>query len=252
MKRPAGSFPILCAWAFALALSSCSCPPSRDAGKGGVPASSRPAPGAPASRPAGPPSFHGRSLAQWAKAFLEEEDYGARVQASEALAALGAPAVPTLAQALRDPELRFLAGRALEKIGRPAVAGLVPVLSDPDEETRIAAVGVLGGIGPQAKEAVGALMERVRKGSPLERWAALEALGNIGPAASAALPLVLSILEQRKGPPLTAAQKIRALKVLEGLLRDENELVRRTAASVLERIRRGGKAGEKARKGGKR
>ena len=198
---------------------------------------SRPA-SAPASRPARKePAFRGRPLSDWTRQFQETEDYGARVQASEALAAMGAPAVPALVEALADPELRFLAAVALKSMGPAAVAGLVKAMEDPDEEIRIAVIGVLGGIGPDARAAVPALMERVRRGEPMERWAALEALGNIGPAARAAVPLVLSILERKGGAPLPPSQKIRALKVLEGLLRDENELVRQAAASVLRRIR---------------
>ena len=239
--RGAGILPPGAALLF-LALG-CSAPP-----RGGSPGNekppeapaSRPAP-RPASRPAPEPSFHGRTLSAWIKQFQEVEDYGARVQAADALAAIGAPAAPALAESLQDPELRFLASVSLKKIGPPAVPEVIRVLSDPDEETRLAAAGVLGGIGPQAKEAVPALMEMVKKGSSMERWVALEALGNIGPAAKAAIPLVLSILEHKGGPDLTTSQKLRALKVLEGLLRDENALVRRAAASVLERI--GGKKG---------
>ena len=195
--------------------------------------SSRPGP----AKPSKEPSFRGRPLSEWVKQFQESEDYGARVQASEALTAIGGPAVPALDESLEDPELRFLASVALRKIGSPAVPEVVKTLDDPDEEIRIAAIGVLGGIGPQAQKAVPALMEVVKKGEPMERWAALEALGNIGPAARAAVPLVLDILEQKSGPKLSTSEKIRALRVLEGLLRDENELVRRTAASVLKKIR---------------
>ncbi len=238
MRVPLGrapGAPVLLVLSF---LCACSAPPARP-GRGG-PKTLHGKPGGrpprPASHPAAP-SFRGRSLSSWTKQFQGVEDYGARVQASEALAAIGAPAAPALAKALQDPDLRFLASVALRKIGAPAVPQVIRVLSDPDEETRLAAVGVLGEIGPQAKEAVPALMKMVKEGSSMERWAALEALGNIGPAAKAAVPLVLDILEGKSGPGLTTTEKLRALKVLEGLLRDENALVRRAAASVLERIR---------------
>ncbi|HHI68861.1 MAG TPA: hypothetical protein ENJ97_05995, partial [Planctomycetes bacterium] len=96
----------------------CSAPP-----RGEAPGKEKPpeAPASrPASRPAPEPSFHGRSLSAWVKQFQEVEDYGARVQAADALAVIGAPAASALAESLQDPELRFLASVSLKKIGPPA------------------------------------------------------------------------------------------------------------------------------------
>jgi HEAT repeat protein len=83
--------------------------------------------------------------------------------AADALGRIGPAAVPSLTQALQnpDPEVRLKAVEVLGRMGvdaKDAVPHLVRLLDDPDDQVRKAATRTLGRIGPPAQEAVPALM----------------------------------------------------------------------------------------------
>src|SRR6266849_7230303 len=93
---------------------------------------------------------------------LQSNDFQARNRAADRLAKLGAPAVPVLKDALKDAGARSLAAEALGKIG------------------------------PEAKDAVGPLVDGLKtKDAPEYASAAAIALGKIGAPAVPALRGVL-------------------------------------------------------------
>ena len=121
----------------------------------------------------------------------------------DALAAMGAPAVPKLIGALKYAPLRGQVASILGRIGPPAAPAtdaLAKLLSDPDPNVSIEAAHALAGIGPDAKAAVPALIavlsntEGQTEGGL--RHAAVFALGKIGPAAKPADAALLAILRK--------------------------------------------------------
>jgi HEAT repeat protein len=96
------------------------------------------------------------------------EERGLPETAADALARIGAPAVPQVTAMLGDPNpvLRARAARILAQIGdggKAAVPALVARLNDEDEEVRKAAAHALGQMGPAAADAVPALLRAAGK-----------------------------------------------------------------------------------------
>ncbi len=88
--------------------------------------------------------------------------------AADALARIGEPAIPQLAELLDDPNptVRMHAARALGRMGsqaRPAVPKLVAALEDPEPDVQRAAARALGQMGPAAKDAVPALIRVIKR-----------------------------------------------------------------------------------------
>ena len=142
---------------------------------------------------------------------------------SEALARIGAPAVPSLieifsdkieAKKLKDPDddPRVAAVFTLGKIGTPAVHALTGALDSQDKNVRAHAAASLGGIGPESNDAITALTARLKDEDMDVRRESAFALGSIGPAAEAAVPS------------------------LRGTLGDADDQVRRAAAKALKKI----------------
>src|SRR5260370_6816955 len=131
---------------------------------------------------------------------LKDRDPGYPVApiAAKALGRLGSAAVPALTEALeiKDGRVQAYAAAALKQIGpdaKPAVAALIEVVKkykDPAHLARLNAIAALGKIGPGAKEAVPTLAEVAKDKPPMSaaRLAAVTALGQIGPEAKAPLP----------------------------------------------------------------
>jgi HEAT repeat protein len=120
--------------------------------------------------------------------------------ALDALAGLGAPAVPRLIEALKHERLRPQVVYILGQIGpaaAPATEALVGLIRDKNADVANEAVHALAKIGPAAKAAVGALLEEVRNPESPVRHAAIYALGKMGPSAAAAQPDLLQLV---KGP----------------------------------------------------
>jgi hypothetical protein len=159
-----------------------------------------------------------------------EADFGLCLEVAGALAAIGADAVPALAQVLVDGDVRkddhsvygklYPAVFALSKIGAPArgaVSALVCVLGDANHHVRERAAVTLGAIGPDAGEAVSALIVALDDQDWEVRSNAAWALGRIGRAAEQAAP---------------------ALRMVSS--GDTNECVRRTAGEALTDIMQAG------------
>jgi HEAT repeat protein len=118
---------------------------------------------------------------------LRDSDIGMVKLAIAALGAIGPdarPAVPDLIRALSDPKISDDSFQALVKIGRGAVPDLVTALDDKkDYARRLKVIAALGNMGPEAKDAIGALTvltSREEKQISI-RNAAKEALGKIKP-----------------------------------------------------------------------
>jgi len=91
-------------------------------------------------------------------------------------------------------ELRLEAVEALAAIGpaaAPAVAGLVVALKDKEAKVRAASALALGKIGPGAKRASRALGDALRDGDAEVRRQSAGALGEVGPAAAGGVPALL-------------------------------------------------------------
>lgn len=103
-------------------------------------------------------------------------------------------AVQPLVTGLSDPDeqVKLAAGQALQRIGKASVSALVTSLKD----ERLAAVvaGVLGGIGPDAAEAVPALGGLLKLKDPEVRREVILALASIGPPAKSTVPDLIKIL----------------------------------------------------------
>jgi HEAT repeat protein len=108
------------------------------------------------------------------------------------------PWIDALIAALDNEWLRVrdCAAFALGRIGpdaEQAVSALIRVVCCENPETRQAAAKALGGIGPGARAAVPALLDLLR--SKQDSEAAMEGLGGIGPDSHAAVPLLLEYLD---------------------------------------------------------
>jgi HEAT repeat protein len=167
----------------------------------------------------------------------------------ESLEDAAAPAVPSIVQALGDPDrfVRWAAARTLSKIGPvktalsvPALAGL---LQDPDLDVSLVAAATLKSFGSDAKAAVPALTEATKVGDAEIRVAALQALASIGvPDAASSIPGVIEALGNTDARVRRAAAETlgsfgprasAAVSALQGLLQDEDAEVRRAASDAL-------------------
>lgn len=105
------------------------------------------------------------------------------------------PASPQVSlRANRDmPET---AADALARIGAAAVPEVTRMLNDPQPQQRIRAAGILARIGPDAQPAVPVLITRLHDPDEGVRKAAAHALGQMGPAAADAVPALLEAVER--------------------------------------------------------
>jgi HEAT repeat protein len=116
----------------------------------------------------------------------------------DALAGLGAQAVPKLIAALKYEPLRAQVIYILGQIGppaAPATAALAKLVDDPDPNVAIEAAYALGKIGPAAKGAVPALIASLKPGEEEPVHAAVFALGSIGPEAASAEPALVGLIK---------------------------------------------------------
>jgi HEAT repeat protein len=153
----------------------------------------------------------------------------ARINAANALHALGPQALPVLVRMvaaretiprfiLRDLAREFDSFHLPPQVGkhemaiwafnlfgssaRPAVPALIPLLADKDVAVRADAAQCLAAIGPAAEPAVPALMEALKRSTgPAWQDAALRdyaaaALGEIGPPARSAIPYLATLTNE--------------------------------------------------------
>ncbi len=141
---------------------------------------------------------------------LEDRDEDVRRESAQALGKIGPaarPAIPALLRALEDQSdsVKWHVAEALSRIGEAAVVPLVDRLHD--KHLQYAAVIILGDIGPPAHIAVRPLLEllpQAGRSTDLEREIVL-ALSRIGPQAKEAVPALLAILADEANQARAAA-----------------------------------------------
>lgn len=116
---------------------------------------------------------------------LADSDPNVRQAASQALGAVGAPAVARLAIALADRERVDLAAKTLIQIGAPAIQPLLTVLEDRRATLRQTAATALGQIGARPdvnldEKVFASLKRALDDASPSVRWLAARALDKMG------------------------------------------------------------------------
>lgn len=154
---------------------------------------------------------------------LESKDYNTRSDAVNALAKIGAPAVPAIIESLantnsnvrkgavdalgnignarpevvpalvraltdRDSYVRKGAAEALGKIGAIAIPSIINALADSDSFVRRGATEALGNIGTVTPEVVPSLINALEDSDGLVRRSAVESLGKIGPVTPDVIP----------------------------------------------------------------
>ena len=133
---------------------------------------------------------------------------------------------------------------ALAAIGAPAVPALRDAVHDDDEAVRALATATLSEMGREGRESVPDLLSAFRDESTSVRWKAAEALGTVGAGSSAVPDLINALGDEdwgvrrsavltlaRLGPP--AEDRVAALVTA---LRDPDKYVRGKAALGLEGI----------------
>ena len=133
---------------------------------------------------------------------LKDADETTMRHAMDALAALGAGAVPRLTDALKHEKFRADVVYALGRIGpaaAPATGELAKFVEDKNSRVAHEAIIALGDIGPGAKDAVPALTKALQQADDRDlNFAAIAfALGKIGPAAASADSALLKQLESK-------------------------------------------------------
>jgi len=203
------------------------------------------------------PSYEGKTLSKWI-ALAKEKSPEQRIAAALALAHLGPPAVPTLAELLKDQDahvrgaaaktlgnmFRYNSGTA-KQIGpeaKTALPALTELLKDQHSRVRLAAVDTLGEIGPEAKTAVPALTELLKDTDPVVRKITADRLGWIGPDAQTAVPALTELLNDKDSWVRVLAARTLAnispevktvVPALTEFLKDKNSGVRSYAAHAL-------------------
>lgn len=137
------------------------------------------------------------------------------------LGGMGEPALPYLLAALAEPGLRIQAINALARVGEPAVGPLRGLLSGAPELSA-AAAEALGKIGPPARTAVPELIALVEGPERGPRLAAIDALGRMGPSALFAIP-ALERAAQTEPRAQQALEKVATADALRGLREVQRE-----------------------------
>jgi len=159
----------------------------------------------------------------------------------------GQPAVAFLAWKMKseDSAVRVKAVAALRHMGpdytasKAGITALCDALNQSNTDERSIAEGALGDLGPQAKDAVPALIRCVSQGTDINGvWA----LGRIGPDAKAALPLLESKMRQPTGRERVYAAgavweiggtNAEAKAIVKAARKDADPAVRNDARNVL-------------------
>jgi HEAT repeat protein len=181
---------------------------------------------------------------------LTDSDFRVRHETADALANLGASAVPSLIEALEsgDREVRWRAAEILGRIDREAAAAvpaLTKALQDEDAYVRRIAAYALGKVGRDASFAVPILIAQLNDSDINLRATAAYALGKIGPNATAAVPnLVARLGDDAPEVRRTAAYALGcmgaeaqlAVPALISSLKDADAIARSRAATALGQI----------------
>jgi HEAT repeat protein len=184
----------------------------------------------------------------WEKA-LQDADETTVTHALDALASLGAQAVPRLVDALRHEKTRGQIAYILGQIGPDAAAAtpaLAALLAVKNERVAHEAALALAKIGPGAKAAVPLLVKVLAEADAANGPAVAYALGKIGPAAAEAQPVLSDLLKSPNRHlalasawavvqicPGSAAAAGQALPVLIAGLTSDLAIARQGAAEAL-------------------
>jgi HEAT repeat protein len=183
-------------------------------------------------------------VAEWVQD-LSAKDGEVRRRAAKALAELkpqDAAAISALAAQLGDREagVDTYAVDALAAIGAKAVPALVGVLgASEDAQARMWAAAALGQMGPAAADGVPALAKALGDGKGGVRYNAAKALGRIGPGAKVAAPALVRALKdeevETRSEAAEALARIHAepravVPALRGALKDQETRVVLAAA----------------------
>jgi len=116
-------------------------------------------------------------------------------------------ALPALVGGLKGKRrgVAILCGRAMRRMGADAVPSLIEMLKDEDTAARRMAAWALSGMGMEAKAAVHALREAVQEPDSDTRERAAYALGNLGPEARETIPALIKALEDVEAEVRTSA-----------------------------------------------
>jgi HEAT repeat protein len=139
----------------------------------------------------------------WLVTLLDDDDYGVRSAASDALVRGGASSVPALTRGLDDPlpGRRGQAARVLERIGTPASDALPALkrrmLTDEDEFVRTQTARAFGSVAKGDPDAVAELMKLLETDDENSKVSAAEALGSMGEDGKAAIPLLTRALKDK-------------------------------------------------------
>lgn len=191
---------------------------------------------------------------------LQDRTWRLRYLAAEGLASLGmeaAPALPVLFEVLRSPAERetrdayMYIGRAIDRIApEEATREFIRLLRDGDKEERSQAARAIGAIAPAGEQAIPLLMEIVEKERFMSRVYAIDALGKFGDKAAAAVPIIVSALEDSSEPGIVSTVALNALgeigpaakeaiPAIERFSRRASGHDRKTALRALRKIRGG-------------
>ncbi len=179
---------------------------------------------------------------------LKDADETTIHYALDALANIGEPAVPRLAQALQLEHLRPDVLEILKRLGptaAPATDALATFVNRKDESVARAAILAIAAIGPDAQAAVPALVAALQQPDCPTTHAIVFALGSIGKNAGAASPALSKLLQgsdqdlaliaawslTKIGPTQATAAEV--LPVLEQGLAAPEAIKRRGAAETL-------------------
>ena len=181
-------------------------------------------------------------------AAVHDEKEPVIMNACQALAAIGAPAVEPLAKALHSPSdlTRRHAASALGTLGPAAIGSLLDAVRSQAEVPRALAAAALGEAGVADHAVVDALGNGLRDANAWVRLCAADALGMLGaPAAPATGALTVAMCrDQDTEVRFTAARALarfgpagaEATDALVACLEDPNRYVRAYAIEALHRI----------------
>jgi HEAT repeat protein len=133
---------------------------------------------------------------------LKAADPKDRRSAADAIAAIGPnaePAIPSLADALRDPDVsvRNAAANALVNIGPKATSALAATLKCKDPSARAVALGALHRLSPACMDAIPALIDTLKDDDVEIRVQVASVLGQFGADAKVALPALREATNDR-------------------------------------------------------
>jgi HEAT repeat protein len=182
-----------------------------------------------------------------------QNDAGLRSAAAFSLGSLEAdarPAMPSLKQAVKDPDpdVRLYAAQTLWALDHKTIDQVLPVfreaLTSSNVRHQTTAVEVLARIGPEARSTVPLLRELLKSDEAELRALAAFALASIGPDAASAVEDLARLAQAREGQLAVREQAVyalanigpkavKAVPALMDLLRDPNLNLRGRAALAL-------------------